>query len=594
VLDQSIEALSTKVLFPEKPTIKFLPDIKKCPCCYHPLKVRNTETKRIVYSLHIGAIRVHRSFLHCKNCDNPTIHTSEDILTLVPKHCNFGYDVMVYIGKALFVYHQTINEIINSLALRNIPISSSQVSYLGQKFIVYLAIAHRESNPKIKECMNKNGGYILHVDGTCEGTSPHLISVLDEISQFVLGNIKIATENAPQIIPLLKEMKNNYGMPLVVVSDMGRALLGAVAETFPGIAHFICHFHFLRDIGKDLFNKEYTLIRKKLQKHGIAGKLRYRLRQFEKNEEMPVDFHQLSHLTLSNQFPGKLDASQFKAICYVLIIWALDGKKQGVGLGFPFDRPHVVFYQRLNIVNNSIKKLRQSHTAAHYPDIKPILQLSNDLQSVIEDIDCKEVFPVIVKKIQVFDKLRKAMRITLPQSNEGLNDNGQQTDIKSIEQKVKQFGNWLVNSKIYYGNENYKKMIGQINKYWEKLFADPINVETPTGIVQIQPQRTNNILEHFFRDFRRNFRRKTGNNNMSKMLQTMIADTPLVKNLQNPKYMKLLLNDKSTLEERFAEIDDKIVRYELNKAKQKQEKIPVQIKKIIKSEKTMKLFLNLF
>ena len=73
----------------------------------------------------------------------------------------------------------------------------------------------------------------------------------------------------------------------------------------------------------------------------------------------------------------------------------------------------------------------------------------------------------------------------------------------------------------------------------------------------------------------------------------LILSKHLVKNLQNPKYMKLLLNDKSTLEERFAEIDDKIVRYEFNKAKQKQEKIPVQIKKIIKSEKTMKLFLNL-
>ncbi len=34
-----------------------------------------------------------------------------------------------------------------------------------------------------------------------------------------------------------------------------------------------------------------------------------------------------------------------------------------------------------------------------------------------------------------------------------------------------------------------------------------------------------------------------------KTLRTMLADTPLVKNLQNDEYMKILLNDKSSLEE---------------------------------------------
>jgi hypothetical protein len=34
----------------------------------------------------------------------------------------------------------------------------------------------------------------------------------------------------------------------------------------------------------------------------------------------------------------------------------------------------------------------------------------------------------------------------------------------------------------------------------------------------------------------------------------MLADTPLVKNLDNPEYMKLLLNGKANLEELFAEV----------------------------------------
>lgn len=35
---------------------------------------------------------------------------------------------------------------------------------------------------------------------------------------------------------------------------------------------FICHFHFPRDIDKDLLEVEYDDTRKSLTKHGIAGK----------------------------------------------------------------------------------------------------------------------------------------------------------------------------------------------------------------------------------------------------------------------------------------------------------------------------------
>ncbi len=124
-------------------------------------------------------------------------------------------------------------------------------------------------------------------------------------------------------------------------------------------------------------------------------------------------------------------------------------------------------------------------------------------------------------------------------------------------------------------------MIGQIDKYWQKLFADPITVDTPDGKVSIQPQRTNNMMERFFRDFKTGNRRKSGHNSMSKTLQTMLADTPLAKNLQNESYMKILLNGKSTLEELFADIDLTLVRKHLRNSQSSWERIPAKIKKII-------------
>ena len=68
---------------------------------------------------------------------------------------------------------------------------------------------------------------------------------------------------------------------------------------------------------------------------------------------------------------------------------------------------------------------------------------------------------------------------------------------------------------------------------------------------------------------------------MDKALQTVLADTPLIKNLENDPYMNILLDGKANLEEVFAEIDVKVVRDELAKAQQDFNKIPVKLRKII-------------
>ncbi len=124
-------------------------------------------------------------------------------------------------------------------------------------------------------------------------------------------------------------------------------------------------------------------------------------------------------------------------------------------------------------------------------------------------------------------------------------------------------------------------MIEQIDKYWEKLFADPITVQTPSGPILIQPQRTNNILEQFFRSLKRAIRRRTGNASSSRMLRTILAETPLVRNLENPSYMKILLNGKASIEEVFAETQIDTLRKAFREAQNTPEKIPSKLKPII-------------
>ena len=61
----------------------------------------------------------------------------------------------------------------------------------------------------------------------------------------------------------------------------------------------------------------------------------------------------------------------------------------------------------------------------------------------------------------------------------------------------------------------------------------------------------------------------------------MLAQTPLVRNLNNPAYMKILLQQKTSLEEVFADIEIETLRQTLRDAQNTPEKIPSKLKPLI-------------
>jgi len=371
---------------------------------------------------------------------------------------------------------------------------------------------------------------------------------------------------------------------LAVVSDMGKGIALAIKTVFKNVAVFICHFHFLKALGKTLFGDENDIIRKRLQEHGIQAVLNRRARQLEDVIAETTNLVDGFVSGIENEkIPSNCALSHVPEIAaYILINWALDGKKQGHGFGFPFDQPYLVFYQRLKELNFILQKLIEINLQGDWKENRIYGKIGHDLLDVINDPALRKAAVKMEEKIIVFNKLRKALRIALPENKQGLNDNGDLTNIKTIEKEVKKFRDRLCKDKKYSGNKDYQKMVEQINKYWKKLFADPIIVETKAGRIVIQPQRTNNILEQFFRKLMRSFRKRNGFNAVEKIIKTMLSDTPLVMNLKNKDYMNILLDGKETLEERFAEIDAKNVREELEKSRSEMSMIPPKIKKIIR------------
>ena len=554
------------------------------------MKVRKTNIRKVI-TLHIRTFWARETVRICPTCQR--IYRSEELARLVAPGANFGYDILVYVGKALFLRHRNDREVVAELAQKNIRISTREIAYLGKKFVTCLAIAHRQCAGRIRQAMQLKGGYVFHLDGTCDGQSPLLMSGLDSLSEIVLGNIKLPSEKADKIIPFLKDIKEKFGIPLALVHDMGRGILDAVAQVFPKTPDFICNFHFLRDIGKDLFGDQYDIIRQRLHKHGIITKLRHRAKQLKQAIDKNPDAIDSFHCGVCNNgLPQSVELIPAITV-YSLILWALEGKNQGQGYGFPFDRPHLAFAKRLHEIYCHIDQLKNIRLRQSFKDNRPYFKIMGDIKTIIEDNVLHRAIEQIEPKIGVFDKLRDAMRIAPTCGTRGLNHDGMESTIGRIEQGVKKFRLWLTSRKEYSTNQGYRKMIEQIDKYWEKLFADPITVDGPNGKIRIQPQRTNNIMEQYFRNFKRGNRRKTGNNSSSLMLQNMLAQTPLVRNLQNPEYMKILLDGKTSIEELFADIEITRLRQELKNAQQNPEKIPAKIKSIINEPKYPEKLANL-
>ena len=536
----------------------------------------------------IGSFRAKETVMMCPH--GHASFVSGQLRNLVPEKGTFGFDVIVEVGYALFVQCRNNQEVLAELAAKNVFMSEREVSYLGRKFIIYLAIAHRQSQSRLRNFINRNGGYILHLDGTCEGDSRNLFCGLDGISELVLDSIKIPSEKKDTLIPFFCGIKEQYGEPIALVHDMGKGIIAAVEEVFPGIADFICHFHFLRDIGKDLLLADYSALQTRLRKLKVRPLLRQRAKYLE--QKIDPDNPGFDEMMASID-SGMGETHSFEHFplmtVYLLINWVFEYPSQSKAYGFPFDRQHLDFYRRLQKIHHLLGQIMDTHLSATAKEHKPIFKFYGKFKLVAEDERLNALAASLERKAEVFDKLREAMRIVQPDGKQGLNDDGGgELNMISIEKSVTAFRKWLVRKKRR--KTTYAGMLKQLDKYWVKLFADPIPVVTADGVSYVYPQRTNNLLERFFRGEKQRGRKKNGTASLNKVLKAALAETPLVQNLNNSQYIEIILNGCSNLKDRFSQIDDHLAQEDMKNAQNSSEKILPAIKKLVTdSDLTMKI-----
>ena len=568
---EAIDKLSFASCFINPQFIPTENDDSHCTCGGW-LKARKTQARKVVL-LDFGELLINEKVKFCPDCQST--FGSEQLSELVPEYANFGFEIIEFIGRKLFIDHSTEREVLKALKKRNVKISLREVSFLGKKFILYLAQAHKTKEAEVKELIQRNGGYIVHLDGTCDGASPHFFCAVEELLKLVLISRKIPSESANAIVPILQELAAAYGRPLGIVCDMSKAIISAIQRVFPGIQIFICHFHYLRDLGKDLLKKDHDLLVSVLRDFEVKKTLSKFARELRGLIQNYTSLSQHLETKTINIFNQDLPET---VLAHLLVEWIQNYKSDLAGYGFPFDRAHLAQVKRMKEAYGYLQKLT----------LKPsdrLIKIRDFLEDVLSNSELQKCLKNLKKKVWHFDRLRAIMRLAPQNGKDGLNDDGGEVDIPEMKKELEKFIKMEEIQKAKLIDSGYKKMVVQIEKYKDRLFTKGIEVIDSEGNKRhIQPERTNNLLERLFRGEKRGIRRRTGNKSMSQALKTMVAETPYVKNLENSDYLKVILNGKKTLAERFAEINSEQVRFAMQKHNQEQDKLSPCVKKAIEDD----------
>ena len=395
---------------------------------------------------------------------------------------------------------------------------------------------------------------------------------MEELLKLVLLSRKIPTESTETIIPILRELGNSYGTPLGIVCDMSKAIIAAVEAVFPGVRIFLCHFHFLRDLGKDLLKNDYDLLMSILRGFDVKTTLSRFTRELR---DLVQNYSSLSCYlegSVADIFSQNLPE---EVLAYLLVEWIQNYTTTLAGYGFPFDRAHLAQVQRMEMAYEYLQKVPLKTTDR-------LIRVRDYLEEVLRNPKLQGCIKCVKRKVAHFDQLRAIMRIAPQDGKDGLNDDGKEVDMSEMKRQLQGFISLDEIKQAGLEDIGYRKMVMQVEKYKDRLFTDGVDcVDAEGKKVHIQPERTNNLLERFFRGEKRGLRKRTGCKSLSQAFKTMVAETPYVKNLGNAEYEKVILNGKANLAERFAEIDCKQVQIAMKKHHEEQGRLRPCVRKAI-------------
>jgi len=239
-----------------------------CPTCgeimwaaYH--NYRTITTLEAVLALILQIRRcLNRS---CPHFRQPYRPEHEGRLAL-PKH-EFGLDVIALIGQWRYADHRSIPEIYQALRERHVALAPRTVTHLLERYDELVALTLQDTT-RLQRITQARGRIILALDGLQPDVGHEVLWVLrDCLSGEVLLARSLLSATHEELAHLVQEVQQALHVPIVgVISDGQPSIRAAVAQALPGVPHQLCHFHYLREAAKPIYEADRHA-KKTLKKH---------------------------------------------------------------------------------------------------------------------------------------------------------------------------------------------------------------------------------------------------------------------------------------------------------------------------------------
>jgi hypothetical protein len=191
----------------------------------------------------------------CPQFRRPYRPEAEGRLAL-PKH-EFGLDVIACVGTLRYAQHRSLPEIHQHLRHRGVAIAPRTVTHLLERYDELLTLS-LTATTRLQRITQAQGRVILALDGLQADVGHEVLWVLrDCLSGEVLLACSLLSATQPDLAVLLRTVQQTVPVPIVgIVSDGQLSIRGAVAEVFPDVPHQLCHFHYLREAAKPIYDAD--------------------------------------------------------------------------------------------------------------------------------------------------------------------------------------------------------------------------------------------------------------------------------------------------------------------------------------------------
>jgi hypothetical protein len=181
----------------------------------------------------------------------------EEESALALPHGEFGLDVIALVGQQRYREHRSVPEIHQALVARGVVVAERTVGHLIERYEELVALRLTDAH-RLRDRLTREGGVVLALDGLQPDVGHEVLWVIRDCvtgEPLLARSLLSATE--ADLAALLREVQAPLPVPILgVVSDGQQSIRRAEATALPGIPHQLCHFHYLREAARPIYEAD--------------------------------------------------------------------------------------------------------------------------------------------------------------------------------------------------------------------------------------------------------------------------------------------------------------------------------------------------